>query len=101
MHLLDFIFGSFEHEDQCMNVKFVTLRVIWTLRGQIYVLDALSPTKIDWIFLDMEGLDELLIRIGELGHSFPQSFLILSNLLSLKRTQQVGLVYGLEDHGTQ
>ena len=38
-----------------MHVKFVTLRAILTLGGQIYVLDALSPSEISCMGLDIEG----------------------------------------------
>ena len=48
-----------------MNVKFVTLRTIWTLGGQIYGLDALRPTEIDCIVLEKEGLGESFMGLGE------------------------------------
>ena len=51
MHLLGLIFGPFELKDPCMDVKFVTLRVISTLRGHIYLLDEMSLTEIK--FMDM------------------------------------------------
>ena len=55
----------------CMHIKFVTLRVIWTLGGQIYVLDALSPTKIGLVDLDFGGLGESLIGLGDSGYGSP------------------------------
>ena len=50
-----------------MNVMFETICVILTLAGQIYVLDALSLTEIDWIFLDNGGLDESFLGLSQLG----------------------------------
>ena len=58
----------------CMHIKFVTLRVIWTLGGQLYILNVLSPPEIGCMDLDIEGLDESLIRLDELGRSFPNLF---------------------------
>ena len=54
-----------------MNVKFVTLRVISTLEGHIYVLVALSPTRIGCMELEFRGLEESLLGLGELGHGSP------------------------------
>ena len=61
MHLVDSLLGPFEINGPCMNVKFVTLRVIWTLGCWIYVLDAFRSTEIDCIVLDKEGLGESLM----------------------------------------
>ena len=72
MHLVNPILGPFELNGPCMDVKFVTLRVLWTLGGQIYVLDVIRPTKIDCMVLDIVGLGELLMRLGESGHSSHQ-----------------------------
>ena len=61
MHLVDSILGPFEPKTPCMDVKFGTLCVLWTLGGQIYVVDALRPTEIECIVLDIEGLGESLM----------------------------------------
>ena len=58
MHLVDLIFGSFKLKDLCMDVKFMTLRVISTLGGQIYTLDAMSSTEIDCMDMEFGGLAE-------------------------------------------
>ena len=84
MHLEDFILGPFELNDPCMNVKFVTLHVLWTLGGQIYVLNALRPIMIDCIFLDIEGLGESFLGLGESGCIFHQILVFLDQLLRLK-----------------
>ena len=67
MHHKNHFLGLFELNSPCMNVKFVTLRVISTLGGQIYVLDALSPTKIDCMHFDFRELDESFLGLGKLG----------------------------------
>ena len=54
-----------------MNVKFVTLRVISTLGGKIYVLDAFIPTKIDCMDLDFGELDESFLGFDEVGRGSP------------------------------
>ena len=51
-----------------MNIKFVALHIKGALGGQIYDLDALRPAKIDCIVLDIEGLGELFMGLGESGH---------------------------------
>ena len=75
MHLEDSILGPFELNGPCMNVKFVTLRVLWTLGGQIYVLNALRPLMIDCIVLDMEGLGDSFLGLDESGCIFHQILL--------------------------
>lgn len=67
-----------------MHVKFVTLRVISTLGGQIYTVDVISPIEIDWMDLDFGGLDESFIGLGELGHD-SLTFFVLSNLVESRR----------------
>ena len=74
MHHVDFILGPYELVNPRMHVKFVTLRAISTLGGQIYVLDALSPTKIDWIDMDFGGLDESSMGLSESGYGSPNLF---------------------------
>ena len=54
-----------------MHVKFVTLRVISTLGGQIYTLDAMSSTETDYKDMDLGGLTELFIGLGDLGIGSP------------------------------
>ena len=58
MHLIDLISGSFELKAPCMDVKFLTLHVISTLRGHIYPLDEMSSTEIELLVMDFRGLGE-------------------------------------------
>ena len=60
MHLIDLFLWVFESKAPCMDIKFVALRIKWTLGGQIYGFDALRPIIIDCIVLDKEGLGESL-----------------------------------------
>ena len=56
-----------------MIVKFVTLRLIWTLGCRIYNLDALRPTEIDCIVLEKERLDESFMGLGDSGRISPSN----------------------------
>ena len=55
-----------------MDIKFVALRIIWTLGGQIYGLDAFWLIKADCIVWDKEGLDDSFMGLGESGRIFHQ-----------------------------
>ena len=74
MHLVDLIFGSFELKDPCMDVKFVTLRVISTLGSKIHPLDEMSSTKIEFMDMDFRGLGESFVGLGESGIGSPTFF---------------------------
>ena len=58
MHLGGHILWIFGPKTPCMRIKFGTLRVKWTLGCQIYGFGVLSPTEIDYIVWDKEGLGE-------------------------------------------
>ena len=79
-----------------MNVKFVALRVIWTLGGQICILGAFKPSETDCIVLDIEGLSESLMGLGESSLILPQTLLISSGVLTRKKTQPSGFVRNLK-----
>ena len=71
MHLVGLIFGPFELKDPCMDVKFITLRVISTLGGQIYTLDEMSSTEIEFMDMDFSGFGESFLGLGESSVGYP------------------------------
>ena len=54
-----------------MNVKLETLRVKSVLGTQIYVLDALESSKIDYVVVTCLGLSELFFRLDESSRESP------------------------------
>ena len=71
MHHMNHFLGLFELNNPCMHVKLETLRDISTLGNQIYVSNALSQNNLDYMDLGYGGLDDMLIRLGELGRGSP------------------------------
>ena len=84
MHIVGLIFCPFELEDQCMDVKFVALRVISTLGSQIYPLDEKSLAEIEFMEMDLSGLGKLFLGLGESDSGSP-TFAVLGVWLSLEK----------------
>lgn len=67
-----------------MDVKFVALRAISDLGGQIYPLDDMSLTKIKFMDMEFSGLGELFLGLDESG-SGSSTLVVLGVWLSLEK----------------
>ena len=67
MHLVGLFLWLFEPKTPCMYIKFEALRIKSTLGGQIYGFDTLIPIIIECVVLDIEGLGESFLGLGESG----------------------------------
>ena len=61
MQLVNHLFGPFELNNPCVDLKLATLRGNLVLGDKIYCLEALNPTGNDRMGLDYGGLDESFI----------------------------------------